>query len=587
MVKGWDKTIGKVMVDTIFTASLGEPDGEQLTITLNANGGSIVEPMKRYQGASITAPVEPTRDGYGFAGWFSDELLQNPYDFDKMPGESFNLYGKWNPKQYLVTFNKNGGDCSTETKTVTYDEIYGELPIASRDDYGFDGWYTAIENGDKITAETKVLTVEPQTLFAHWKLKSSVSGINKDLQKATYDGTGKEFEIRGTDLTGFTVRYKKPGDIDWNSNAVNAGNYSVQIIRPADEIYNAYESVWNSVFVVEKASRSVNAPTGGTAYYSTITVEPVKDFVGYGDGAVEYAVSTTGGATELAWTTSLSTVNLYRKGDYHLYSRVLEGENYLATTNSAASVNTVKVENPIELVDRNWTIKVKTADKSGAGTGAKIELLFNYLFVGYGPWQDLGCNGHNFERNDLTTVNLTERMDPWLIKGINIGNDGAHAASDWKCSYIDFYIGSFGAVRVDVNRWFDKEREDYYTSAFKRKITSVGDFDGWGGSYDIDSESAGNIEYSFDGNITDQYGTYNVYSHYDSPVINVDVSQIGYSDCFLYKVNSFSVDKEALYERMTKNNDDELEFTITLKFDSRSTNPLTSEFTKKVSIKRL
>jgi hypothetical protein len=135
-----------------------------------------------------------------------------------------------------------------------------------------------------------------------------------------------------------------------------------------------------------------------------------------------------------------------------------------------------------------------------------------------------------------------------------------------------------------VNAWFDNAYGDYYTDGFKRNITSTGGFATWGGTYGVSNSSADNIEYSFDGNITDQYGTYNAFAHYDAPVIDVQTSQEGYADCFSYKVNSFTIDKAALYEKMVDNGDDQLVFTISLNFDSRSAN--TTQFTKTVIINR-
>ena len=584
VVKSWDSSIGRVMNDTTFTAACGAPEGEKLTIAFDSNGGSEVTPMNRYKGAAITAPQEPTRTGYTFDCWCSDEGLQAKYVFDKMPAAGFTLYAKWIANQYTVTFNVNGGNGDNPTKQVTYAQTYGELPIPTKDGSGFEGWYTTAEAGDKVTAETTVSITAPQTIFAHWKAKETVSGISKAVQTFTYDGEAKTFAITGTALTGFTVKYKKPADTDWSNEAVNAGKYAVQITRPADDIYSAYESVLTDTLIINKASRTISAPTGGTAYYSTISANPVSAFTAYGDGDVEYAASTTTIAPASGWSKSLSIVNLYSVGDYYLFARVTEGNNYLSAT-SAASAVTVKIEQPLDLINRSWTVGVQTGTDSGAGTGAKVEIVFNYIVGGYSlDWHELDSSENDFENGDFRNYTVNETKDPWILKGFDIGNDGGGAGSNWQCSYAELSVDGFGPVKIPVNAWFDNAYGDYYTDGFKRNITSTGGFDIWGGTYDVSSSSAGNIAYSFDGNITDQYGTYNAYAHYDAPVINVDTSEPGYSDCFSYKVNSFTIDKAALYEKMTENGDDQLVFTISLNFDSRSAN--TTQFTKTVIINR-
>ena len=48
----------------------------------------------------------------------------------------------WLRKVYTVTFDPNGGSVSTSSKSVLYNQQYGELPTPTREGYTFDGWYT-------------------------------------------------------------------------------------------------------------------------------------------------------------------------------------------------------------------------------------------------------------------------------------------------------------------------------------------------------------------------------------------------------------------------------------------------------------
>ncbi|MBQ9550573.1 MAG: InlB B-repeat-containing protein, partial [Lachnospiraceae bacterium] len=68
-----------------------------------------------------------------------------------------------------ISFDPNGGKCSTPTaKTVSLNgwQVLESLPESTRDDYTFDGWFTAKEGGDKITASTVFL--KDTTVYAHW-----------------------------------------------------------------------------------------------------------------------------------------------------------------------------------------------------------------------------------------------------------------------------------------------------------------------------------------------------------------------------------------------------------------------------------
>ena len=66
------------------------------TITFNSNGGGDVSAIAKEAGESITEPTAPTKAGYTFDGWYTDNnTFQNEYTFSIMPKESFTLYAKW------------------------------------------------------------------------------------------------------------------------------------------------------------------------------------------------------------------------------------------------------------------------------------------------------------------------------------------------------------------------------------------------------------------------------------------------------------------------------------------------------------
>ncbi|MBE6588873.1 MAG: hypothetical protein E7643_01720, partial [Ruminococcaceae bacterium] len=67
-----------------------------------------------------------------------------------------------------VTFNANGGSVSDSSKTVYYGQYYGALPIPTRANYTFAGWYTEAEGGTQLNADSIVTALVNQTLYAHW-----------------------------------------------------------------------------------------------------------------------------------------------------------------------------------------------------------------------------------------------------------------------------------------------------------------------------------------------------------------------------------------------------------------------------------
>lgn len=83
------------------TKSIGElVVGTEYTITFDSKGGSAVQPIKASAGAAITAPTDPTKDGFVFAGWYESTdggttLSDTAFSFSYMPARVFTLYAKW------------------------------------------------------------------------------------------------------------------------------------------------------------------------------------------------------------------------------------------------------------------------------------------------------------------------------------------------------------------------------------------------------------------------------------------------------------------------------------------------------------
>jgi len=125
---------------------------------------------------NLTANSIP-RTGYEFTGWntkvdgtgthYDDE--QEILNLTENHGDVINLYAQWTGAQSTVTFNAgNDATIDTSEKSVTYNENYGELPVPTRTGYGFEGWFTSAEGGERVTAETKVTNPNDHVLYAHW-----------------------------------------------------------------------------------------------------------------------------------------------------------------------------------------------------------------------------------------------------------------------------------------------------------------------------------------------------------------------------------------------------------------------------------
>ena len=144
------------------------------TLTFDTNGGSTIAPITQDYGTAITAPADPTKTGYTFAGW-------TPAIPTTMPAENMTIKAKWTVNQYTLTFDTNGG---STIAPITQD--YGTAITAPADPtktgYTFAGWTPAIPT---------TMPAENMTVTAQWRYNGGgSSGYSYYTIKATAGAGG-------------------------------------------------------------------------------------------------------------------------------------------------------------------------------------------------------------------------------------------------------------------------------------------------------------------------------------------------------------------------------------------------------------
>ena len=154
------------------------PDGK-VRVIFDGNGGSATAPQVITSGAKVTAPSNPTRTGYTFAGWFQDA---------EGTGSEFNLgtktfaidtycYAKWTINTYTVTYDSNDGS-AVLPETVAYNETATEPDDPALLSHLFAGWYTDETLEDAFDFETPI--VANITLYAKWNEAVTVTFDSND-----------------------------------------------------------------------------------------------------------------------------------------------------------------------------------------------------------------------------------------------------------------------------------------------------------------------------------------------------------------------------------------------------------------------
>ena len=199
---GWEKEIPTTMPAENMTIT-AQWEINRYTITFYTAGGSEIAPITQDYGTNIAAPADPTREGYTFIGWD----MEIP---ETMPAENMTVTAQWEINRYTITFDTAGG---SEIAPITQD--YGTAIVSpadpTREGYTFIGW-------DREIPET--MPAENITLKAQWK----------DTEKPTGEiiiGTNKWREFLNT-LT-FGLFFKDTQTVTINA-ADNSGTVFVSYL---------------------------------------------------------------------------------------------------------------------------------------------------------------------------------------------------------------------------------------------------------------------------------------------------------------------------------------------------------------------
>ena len=147
-VDGGEKVYGLDAVYTQNEALTLYPvwNTNKYTITFDTNGGSEIAPITQDYGTAITAPADPTREGYTFIGW--DKAIPAT-----MPAENVTVTAQWQlaarmPDRELVIYYKSVGRLNTITEDPSLVEYTSSDESVVTVDK--DGNYKAVGKGTAV-----------------------------------------------------------------------------------------------------------------------------------------------------------------------------------------------------------------------------------------------------------------------------------------------------------------------------------------------------------------------------------------------------------------------------------------------------
>ncbi|MGF6356288.1 putative repeat protein (TIGR02543 family) [Paenibacillus sp. 4624] len=289
------------------------------TMSFDSNGGSETSDQMVYEGTKPVAPKSPTREGYVFAGWFSDTGLTKGYNFttETVKG-NITLYAKWTIAQkyeYQVRFYETGV-VLLQQQMVKEGGVAESFEPKPREGYTFLYWR------DKETRSKPFDFTTPITrnhdLYTAWQTNSyevsfMSNGTKVSSQSVYYNQSAK------TPSTPTREGYVFKG---WYSDTdlKNAYNFSSPVLN-----HITLYAKWAPMFTVSFDSKGGSTVNSQTIEYNAKATTPASPTqTGYAFGgwysnegltdAYNFASPVTTNVTLYAKWTPLFTVNFDLKG---------------------------------------------------------------------------------------------------------------------------------------------------------------------------------------------------------------------------------------------------------------------------------
>jgi uncharacterized protein (TIGR02145 family)/uncharacterized repeat protein (TIGR02543 family) len=141
------------------------------TVTFNPNNGVVNPTSAKVNAEGLiegSLPV-PTRAGYRFDGWFTTSAATGGLEVtaDYVFSANTTVYARWTLMVYTIIFDANGSTVTVSSGLTGTGGRLSSLPTpAARTGYVFDGWFTELSGGTRVTTSTAF--TGDATIYAQW-----------------------------------------------------------------------------------------------------------------------------------------------------------------------------------------------------------------------------------------------------------------------------------------------------------------------------------------------------------------------------------------------------------------------------------
>ena len=144
--------------------SINSVYADTYTVKFNTNEGTIISDLVIEEGNMITKPTNPSKEGYTFAGWYTDDTFTTLFNFNTVITDNLTLYAKWNElvkeiNIYSQTTTVYEGvlpsfEVTTTNNYITIDP-YGEHTTWNKNESNYKNTWNSFSTYEKIAVKGK------------------------------------------------------------------------------------------------------------------------------------------------------------------------------------------------------------------------------------------------------------------------------------------------------------------------------------------------------------------------------------------------------------------------------------------------
>ena len=225
-------------------------DNTKAYVNYNAAGGTTsCEREAVTKGTNYTVcSSTPTKTGYTFQGWLSDETTPQTYQPNATISNVQNdiiLTAQWTATTYTITYNGvKTGATNTNPTSYTVEDLPINLVAATHDQWRFDGW-TDDNAGNADITTIPVGTTGNQSFTAHWTQRYAVTWYEESTPTIEYYDPGATLTFPSPDPSAPTSCSEKQF-VGWMVGTIEGETDDKPTFVTAGEVNAdaAYHAVW-------------------------------------------------------------------------------------------------------------------------------------------------------------------------------------------------------------------------------------------------------------------------------------------------------------------------------------------------------